>query len=275
MRRVPASRVLCVLVACAASAAGTLLAAPGGVHARAGVGRAGVLIPSSPREILPLQRHTVHSSNWSGYAVTSKLHRITAVSGSFVVPEASGAHFRFAATWTGIGGYRTNDLIQAGTAENTKSGGLYAKQYFAWYELLPDGERSLHNCSGDRKCRVQPGDRISVAIHKVEASSWMISMTDSGHWRWRKRVIYSSSRSSAEWILEAPTVGATQTKLADLGTVRFVESSRYTAAGNSHAIAGGRPIRIILTREAKPSALAADGQSFNDCTYHRAACPRP
>jgi Peptidase A4 family len=268
-------RALCAFVACAASAVGMLLAVSGGAHAHTGIRRAGVLIPSSPREILPLERHTVHSSNWSGYAVTSRLHRITAVSGSFVVPQVSGAHFGFAATWTGIGGYRTNDLIQAGTAEDSKSGGLYGKQYFAWYELLPDGERNLHNCSGDLKCRVRPGDQISVAIHKVGSGSWMISMTDSGHWHWSKRVNYSSSRSSAEWILEAPSIGGAQTKLAHVGTVQFGPVSGYTAAGNGHLIGAGHPIKIVLTREAKPSALGADNQSFNDCAYLQAPCPSP
>ena len=268
-------RALCAFVACAGFVVGALLVVSGGVHARAGIRRAGVLIPSSPREILPRERHTVHSSNWSGYAVTSKLHRITAVSGSFVVPEASGAHFHFAATWTGIGGYRTDDLIQAGTAEDSKSGGLYGKQYFAWYELLPDGERDLNNCSGDRKCRVRPGDRISVAIHKLGSNSWMISMRDSGHWHWSKQVTYSSSRSSAEWILEAPSIGGAQAKLSHVGTVQFGPVSRYTVAENGQAIGAGHPIKIILTGEATPSALAANGQSFNDCAYHQAPCPRP
>jgi hypothetical protein len=268
-------RALCAVAVCAVSAVGMLLAVSGGVHARAGIRRAGALIPSSPREILPLESHTVHSSNWSGYAVTSKLRRITAVSGSFVVPRVSSAHFGFAATWTGIGGYRTDDLIQAGTAEDSKSGGQYGKQYFAWYELLPDGERDLHNCSGDRQCRVRPGDQISVAIHKLGSGSWMISMTDSGHWQWKKRVSYRSSRSSAEWILEAPSIGGAQTKLAHVGTVQFGPVSRYVAAANGRAIGAGHPIKIILTREAKPSALGADGQSFNDCAYLRAPCPHP
>lgn len=42
----------------------------------------------------------------------------------------------FAATWTGIGGYNTSDLIQAGTAEQSApSNPLLGDQYYAWYEL--------------------------------------------------------------------------------------------------------------------------------------------
>lgn len=275
MRGVHVLRALCGFAACAACAA-ALLAVSGGADARAGTGRAGVLIPSSPREILPLEGHTIHSTNWSGYAVTSKRRRITAVTGSFTVPKVTGtAPFGFAATWMGIGGYNTHDLIQAGTAEDSKSGGLYGKQYFAWYELLPAGERHVHKCIGDRKCRVEPGNRISVAVRKVGANSWMISMTNSGHWHWGKRVGYSSSRSSAEWILEAPSIGSVQTNLAPVGTVHFGPTSRYAAAGSGHVIAGGHPVKIILTGEANPSALAPDGQSFNDCAYRGSSCPRP
>jgi Peptidase A4 family len=276
MTGVPSLRTLCGFAACAACAAGAPFAVSGGARARSGNERAGVLIPSSPREVLPLEGHTIHSTNWSGYAVISKRHRITAVTGSFVVPKVTGtAPFGFAATWMGVGGYNTRDLIQAGTAEDSNSGGLYGKQYFAWYELLPAGERQLHKCIGDPKCRVRPGNRISVAVREVGGNRWMISMTNSGHWHWSKSVSYSSSRSSAEWILEAPSIGSAQTNLAPVGTVHFGPTSRYTAAGAGHVIAGGHPVKIILTHEAKPSALAPDGQSFNDCAYRRSACPRP
>lgn len=272
----PALPASCGFAACAACAAAALFAFSGGAHARAGNARAGVLIPSSPRRTLPLEDRTVHSTNWSGYAVTSKRHRITAVTGSFAVPKVTGtAPFGFAATWMGIGGYNTNDLIQAGTAEDSKSGGLYGKPYFAWYELLPAGEHQLHNCIGDRKCRVKPGNRMSVAVRNVGGKSWMISVRNSGNWHWSKRVTYGSSRSSAEWILEAPSLGDAQQLLAPVGTVHFGPTSRYTAAGGGHVIAGGHPVKIILTGEAHPSALAPNGQSFNDCAYRRSACPRP
>lgn len=277
MRGASALRTLCLLaVGAAGSAAAPLVAGSGSAHARARTTRSGVLIPSGPREVLPLAGRTVHSANWSGYAVTSKRHRIVAVSGSFVVPKVHGrAPFGFAATWSGIGGYKSKDLIQAGTAEDSNSGGLFGRQYFAWYELLPHGERDLHNCSGDPHCRVHPGDRISVTIRNRGGQRWTISMTNSGHWHWSKQVNYSSSRSSAEWILEAPSLGDVQQQLAPVGTVHFGPTSRYVAAGKGHVIAGGNPVRIILTGEAKPSHLAANGQSFNDCAYRSSPCPRP
>jgi hypothetical protein len=180
-----------------------------------------------------------------------------------------------AATWSGIGGYKTHDLIQAGTAEDSYSGGLFGKQYFAWYELLPNGEQNLHHCSGERNCPVRPGDRISVAIRNLGGQRWTISMTNSGHWHWSKQVSYNSSRSSAEWILEAPSFGDAQQALAPVGTVHFGLTSKYIRARHDRTIADGHPIKIILTGEAKPSHLAADGQSFNDCAYRLSPCPGP
>ena len=96
------------------------------------------------------------------------------------------------------------------------------------------------------------------------------------HWSWSKNVTYSSSESSAEWILEAPTLVA-QTLLAHVGTAHFGPTSTYTDGGGTHTIAQGDPTEIFLSpgvvNEATPSALAADGQSFNDCAYARATRP--
>lgn len=242
--------------------------------------RSGELIPTTRGELLPSANGTVKSTNWSGYAVTSKRHRIAAVSSTFVVPTAKSSRSpQFAASWAGIGGYKTNDLIQAGTAEDSTAGG-FGRRYFAWYELLPNSERPIAHCSGDTGCTVKPGERITVAIRRLGDDRWSISIHDQGHWRWMKRVRYSSSRSSAEWILEAPTVGMAQSRLAHVETAHFGPTSRYTASGSARAIGGGNPIRILLIsedtgkREATPSGLATDRQSFNDCSY-RTSCSSP
>jgi hypothetical protein len=103
-------------------------------------------------------------------------------------------------------------------------------------------------------------------------------MTDAGHWSWSQDETYSSSLSSAEWILEAPTLVG-QALLAPVGTVAFGPTSTYTAGGVTHTIAQGSPTQIDLSplglvNEATPSALAPDGQSFNDCAY-ASSCPTP
>ena len=237
----------------------------------------GVLIPKTKGGRLPTHGGTADSLNWSGYAVTPG-SAVTAVSSSFTVPSAGLVPPGFAATWTGIGGYSSSDLIQAGTAEQSAPNNpLVGPQYYAWYELLPASETQLTGCSGDANCTVTPGDDITVNISQVSGNTWSISMTDSGHWNWSTDVTYSSSASSAEWILEAPTLVA-QTLLAPVGTVHFGPTSTYTTDGATHTIAQGDPTQIFLSpgvvNEATPSALAADGQSFNDCAYAQ-SCAAP
>jgi hypothetical protein len=235
------------------------------------------LIPAHKGQVLPLHGGTTSSLNWSGYAVTPG-SGITAVSSTFTVPAAGLVPPGFAATWTGIGGYNTSDLIQAGTAEQSAPDNpVLGPQYYAWYELLPNSETQLTNCTGDANCTVTPGDTVSVNIGNVSGNTWSISVADSGKWSWSQNVSYSSSKSSAEWILEAPTLIA-QTLLAPVGTVHFGPTSTYNDGGGTHTIAAGNPTQIDLgtgvVNEATPSALASDGQSFNDCAY-ALSCPAP
>jgi hypothetical protein len=271
------SAFLGAIASCAVLAPCFGLASPRAGHASTTAKRmsaGGVLIPSSPREVLPFSGGTVHSSNWSGYAVRSKRHQITGASGTFMVPRATGSGTQAAATWAGIGGFKTQDLIQAGTAEDALPTLIFGKQYFAWYELLPNPEVRLHGCKGDSTCKVKPGNHMSVKITSVGTNRWRIAVRNAGHWSWSKTVSYHSSRSSAEWILESPMCGACLT-LADVGTVHFGPTSKYNSGGAAHTISQGNPVKIILTGQAKPSPLAPNGQSFNDCSYRSGSCPRP
>ncbi len=114
-------------------------------------------------------------------------------------------------------------------------------------------------------------------ISQVSGDTWSIAMTDAGKWSWSQDLSYTSSGSSGEWIFEAPTLVA-QTVLAPVGTVQFGPTSTYTAGGVTHTIAEGDPTQIFLSpgevNEATPSALASDGQSFNDCAYAQ-TCAAP
>ncbi len=239
----------------------------------------GALVTSRAGEDLPRHGGTVDSLNWSGYAVTPSSGDITAVTSTFVVPPASLVPPGFAATWTGIGGYSSSDLIQAGISENSlPNNPLLGNQYSAWYELLPASETPLTNCTGNSACPVSPGDKVTVTISQVGSARWSITESDPTEgWTWNKTVTYSSSESSAEWILEAPTLVA-QTLLANVGTAHFGPTSTYTAGGSTHTISAGDPTQIDLSpgvvNEATPSGLAGDGQSFNVCAYAQ-SCAAP
>jgi hypothetical protein len=216
---------------------------------------------------------TVSSTNWSGYAVAAT--GVTEVRSTFVVPAVQAGSQGYASTWTGIGGYQTQDLIQAGFSE--EKGG----KYYAWVERLPAAAAPISGCVGDAACTVLPGDKPYVRIYKKSGLTWNVTIVNVGHgdrWTWTKDVFYSSRQRSAEWILEAPTVGGSQAALAHVGKVIFGPTSLYKAGGVLRSIAGGNPVRITLdqagTRQATPSTLAADGQRFNDCSY-AATCAAP
>ncbi len=248
----------------------------------------GIFIPAKAGETIPQHGGTATSLNWSGYAVTPASDGITAVTSSFTVPTANLLlnPAGFAATWTGIGGYSSSDLIQAGVSENTAvTGEVSGGQYYAWYELLPASETEITSgCSGDSSCTVSPGDDVTVKIANVSGDTWSIAISDAGKWTWSKDVTYTSTESSAEWILEAPTVAA-QSTLADVGTAAFGPTSTYVAGNKTYTIAQGDPTTLDLSPspealpdgigdEATPSALAANGESFNDCAY-ALSCPTP
>jgi len=241
----------------------------------------GVLVRANSHQALPRHGGTVDSLNWSGYAVTPAADGITGVASTFVVPTAGLVPPGFAATWTGIGGYSTSDLIQAGIGEQSlPSTSVLGPQYYAWYELLPNSETQLTNCTGNSACPVAPGDKVTVDINSAgSSSSWDVKVVDSTEgWSWTlDNISYASSETSAEWILEAPTLVA-QTIIAPVGTVAFGPTNTYTTAAGTFTIAQGNPTQIDLSpgliNEATPSALASDGQSFNDCAYAQ-TCPTP
>ena len=226
-----------VVILCAL-ASGTAASAAR-VRARPASSGLGALIPAHKGQKLPLHGGTTSSLNWSGYAVT----------------PGSGV--------TAVDSLPSNPLL--------------GNQYQAWYEILPASETPISNCTGDSSCTVTPGDHVTVNIHNVSGDTWSVSLTDAGKWSWSQDVTYSSSESSAEWILEAPTLVA-GTVLANVGTVPFGPTSTYTDGSGTHTIAAGDPTLIDLgtgvVNEATPSALASDGQSFNDCAY-ALSCPAP
>jgi hypothetical protein len=244
---------------------------------------AAVTVPSGQagaNQLIAASGGTADSLNWAGYAVTPG-SGITAVSSTITVPSAGELPPGFSASWAGIGGYSTSDLIQAGVSENSAVGGaLLGGQYNAWYEILPASETPISGCGGNvPSCAVNPGDKISVNITNAGGDTWDISLSDAGNWSWSKSLTYASSESSAEWIQEAPSLAGVQTIPAPDGTVSFGPTSTYIDGGSSHTIAAGSPTLINespvgVVNEATTSPLASDGQSFNVCVYAQ-SCAAP
>ena len=236
---------------------------PGGqASATPGRGRptpvpAGQPQPSQPR--VPRGQNT--SQNWSGYAATGGT--FTSVTGTWTVPEftpdsPTGAD----ATWVGIGGVDTRDLIQAGTQQTVSRTG--ATQYEAWVETLPQTSHPV-------PLTVNPGDSvtISVTLQPQTQDQWQVSFKNETTGKtYQVAEHYASSMNSAEWIEEAPSAGrGRQIPLDNFGTVNFTHATAVKdgqtvtpAAANAQAITmiarNGQPL-------AKPSSLGADGASFS------------
>ena len=200
------------------------------------------------------------SHNWSGYAATGGTY--TAVSGTWTVPEFNGTDSTFGidATWVGIGGVRSRDLIQAGTQQTVSGNG--STQYEAWVELLPRASRPV-------PLRVHAGDSVTVNIAEQSPDQWQIDFTNNTTGQtYQQTVQYTSSHSSAEWVEEAPSGGrGGLLPLSNFGSGAFSAGSAVKD-GNMVSIGGANARAITMIGAdnqalAVPSPLGADGSSFS------------
>jgi hypothetical protein len=220
---------------------------------------------------------TATSSNWAGYVATGR--SFSSVSGSWVVPTAKRSSDGYAATWVGLGGASgsSSALEQVGTESDYVNG---RATYAAWYELVPKASVKL-------KLTVHPGDHMTAKV-TVDGTTVTVSITDSTTGRSVTKVLHMAhpDTSSAEWIIEAPSVeygdGSSQVvPLADFSKVT-VTGATATAGGHTGAISdsawtaervdlvstgggpgGYAPVAAVSTAEATTSGLASGGSSFS------------
>jgi hypothetical protein len=195
------------------------------------------------------------SSNWSGYVANGGTY--TSVTGTWIVPQVGATTTGADATWVGIGGVSGTDLIQAGT-QATVSGGSVS--YDAWIEMLPQSSRTI-------SLNVTAGDSVTVSITEQSSGQWLISMTNNTtKSSYQRTVTYASSRSSAEWVQEAPSSGRGIIPLDDFGTVRFTDGSAVRDGKTMGLSAlGATPVAMINRSGqaiAQPSTIGPDGSSF-------------
>jgi hypothetical protein len=198
------------------------------------------------------------SSNWAGYVAQNNSY--TGVSGTWTIPTITpSTTLTSNATWVGIGGRTTQDLIQAGVYEIANSDGV---TYQAWYELLPDDSTPI-------TLTVSPGDSLSVAIVETSTDIWNIVITDNTtNQQFEKTVNYDSSLSSVEWVQERPLVNDTFATLSGFTPAIF---SGATAVQNGQRVSlaqtGATMLNLIDTNSntalAVPSVIGTDGMSFN------------
>lgn len=201
------------------------------------------------------------STNWSGYLAANAT--FTSISGSWIATEATGNGTTTTAdaTWVGIGGVTTDDLIQVGTDNTVTAGGSVSTG--AFYELLPEVSQPVPGLT------VSEGDSISASVAEVSGDLWKISITDeTDNESDTLYVTYDSSLSSAEWIEEDPSYSyARQIPFDNFNLASFSNGS-VTLNGSVDNISTSTAQPVTMVNEsgqviAAPSVIGADGASFS------------
>jgi hypothetical protein len=197
------------------------------------------------------------SVNWAGYAATGGT--FTGITGTWTVPTVNSINsLSTDASWVGIGGVSSNDLIQAGTQTVVNNGNI---EYQAWTEALPNPSQAIN-------LSIKPGDSITVSIIQQSTGIWAIYFTDNTTGQSNSTTInYSSTLSSAEWIEERPEINNILPALDNFGSVSFsgattIENGSYTSLGQS----GAQKIDMYSSNSdsllASTSIIGTDNQSF-------------
>jgi hypothetical protein len=174
------------------------------------------------------------SSNWAGYAVTSPdpTASFTKVVGSWKqAPAKCGENDSNSASafWVGLGGDNQDSqaLEQIGTDSDCNPFG--PPTYYGWYELVPGPPLSF-------ALTIKPGDLMTAS---VTVSGKMETLTLKNVTEGKLASVRvkddAPDLSSAEWIVEAPSMCDGQTcdmvPLANFGSIGF---SKIQATANGH-----------------------------------------
>jgi len=195
------------------------------------------------------QSDTTLSSNWSGYMAATNFSQpqansVTAVSGSWIVPKVTGpsSGTTNSSIWVGIDGNGidgNSNVEQVGTGEDVNNG---QPVYFAWWQM--ESKQGANVAGQGYAARilsmmVLPGDSITASVQYISsgahAGQFDLSIVDNSRANDSFSTYETSSqtqsplaqRSSAEWIVEAPTSAKSGSidQLADFGSVTFTNAS--------------------------------------------------
>jgi hypothetical protein len=202
------------------------------------------------------------SSNWSGYAETGTFHSISA---NWTVPVVNGTRNSYSAAWVGIDGFKNNSLIQTGTEQDYYSG---ATHYGAWWTTSANGflEQTITSgasgCSGPNCGVVNAGDQMTASI-SGSGTSWTLILANSSRgWSFTMPVTYNGPGASAEWIMEAPTVGGRVAPISNYSIFPFDSGKVNNGSPNLLPANGGELIQGGVVTSI-PSAPDSDTDGFN------------
>jgi hypothetical protein len=170
---------------------------------------------------------TETSTNWSGGVVFAPPgESFRWIEGDWVVPNVGAPtanQWYYCSNWIGIDGDGSRDVCQIGfECEIFRSGPFVISRIYPWFEWFPAGEVEITNFSAG------PGDMITALLctsgrGATSASAYFINRTTGATTSLSFTAPPGRSLvgNSAEWIVEAPTVGGQQSAMADYGEVFF------------------------------------------------------
>jgi hypothetical protein len=212
-----------------------------------------------------LQTQNLVSLDWAGYSVASNnlfpQPLVSNVSGFWTIPTVTVSSLNaYSAAWVGVGGLNDESLIQAGSEHDSVNGKAV---YSLWYELLPNNAITIPDII------VSPGDEITASVSLVDSYSntWSIKIQDVTTGQvFSRDFVYNSSRLTAEWVIERPTVNNRLTNLADFGSITFTDAK--AGIDTTYETIGKYSNYVILMEDRQNnqlvtvSDLSRDGSSF-------------
>lgn len=195
------------------------------------------------------------SANWSGYAIeTTKKDQIISIAGDWIVPSVKPSKENtYSTVWIGIDGFNNHSLIQVGTIQDFSNGNAH---YTAFWEVLPSIAQII-------PYPVAPNDQMHAKISQTQDHSWTITLRNiTQNWKYTKETSYSGPRTSAEWIIEAPTVNGQVASFSNYGKTIF--SDLRVNSMNPRLILSDRGIMIQNGKQVStPSYPNCDGDAIS------------
>ena len=210
-----------------------------------------------------------NSSSWAGYVVSSR-SAFTSVGAHWTVAAvrcAASTSTQAAVQWVGFDGWYDKTVEQGGT-EAYCSG--TTPVYSAWWEMYPTNQIK-------QMFSVRPGDVITASV-TYASRTFNIVVRDVSTGKALAitaacKATVTCSRSSAEWIVEAPAYGGHSASLARWNQVSFTHTVASTAVNLSttSGISAFTNIQVAMTganggrdRRAQPGALTSGGKGFTE-----------
>jgi hypothetical protein len=209
-------------------------------------------LESSPR-LSAQPSNTLYSSNWSGYVASSGATSYGSSSYYYLIndmvvpiaqqrPGACTGGWAYGSEWNGIDGWGSPDVLQAGVEFDAYcNGSTKATYYSAWYEWYPYSEVRIGGFP------VTAGDDMFVEVWHTSATQGYAYLVNydtnqSVEVGFTAPAGTSLVGNSAEWVVEAPTVGGSLATMVDYTRIPFWDSYAYTEAYSFYDVASSTPV---------------------------------